>query len=256
MTENIKNEEAASKALQNDEAVIADLLKEVPLQESIAVELPSRNKFYKLADGASEIMLRPMTFADEKAIVSNKHANTDVLNVLLARCVSNVNVTSLLLLDKLHLIMKLREISYGNEYKVNINCPQCHHENKVTFDLTKLETRFVEDDFKIPVPIHLPVINKEAKVSLPRVEDEKYLTNAEISSANMWRFVDSIDGHTKKSIIAGVVSKLPIKDIHTILKTLNSEKYGIDPNVRFACSYCSHHESLELPITSDFFTGN
>tara|TARA_R110000824_G_scaffold232537_1_gene420648 strand:- start:1126 stop:1896 length:771 start_codon:yes stop_codon:yes gene_type:complete len=256
MTENIKKEEVKPTVPQNDEAVIADLLKDVPIQDAIGVELPSRNKFYKLLNGAQQIFVRPMTFADEKALVSTKHANVDVLNVLLARCVSNVDVPSLLLMDKLFLIMKIREISYGNDYKVTINCPSCRRENKVSFDLSLLQTRFIEEDFEIPIPVKLPVLKKEITIRLPRVADEGYLQNAEISAANLWRFIESVDGHTKKTIVSGVLGKLPIKDMHTILKTINSDNYGIDPNVRFACTYCSHHEAMELPISADFFTGN
>jgi len=257
MTENVKNKEVAPKAPQNnDEAVIADLLKNVPVQNAISVKLPSRNKFYNLEDGAKHVVVRPMTFADEKALVSTKHANIDILNLLLSRCVSNIDINSLLIMDKLFLIMKLREISYGSEYTVAINCPSCRRENKVTFDLSILQTRFVEDDFEIPVSVNLPILKKKVTVRLPRVEDEKYLQNVELGSANMWRFIESIDGHTKKTIVSGVLSKLPIKDIHAILKVMNSENYGIDPNVRFACSYCSHHEAMELPISADFFIGN
>ena len=161
MTENVKNKEVAPKAPQNDEAVIADLLKNVPALDAVGVDLPSKNKFYTLLDGASQIVVRPMTFADEKALVSTKHANADILNVLLARCVSNIDITSLLLMDKLYLIMKLREISYGSEYKVTINCPSCRRENKVVFDLAVLKTRFIEEDFEMPVSVSLPILKKK-----------------------------------------------------------------------------------------------
>ena len=114
----------------------------------------------------------------------------------------------------------------------------------------------MEEDITNPVELHLPVLNKLIKVNLPRIRDEAYLQNVDITASNMWRFVEEIDGHTKKTIISGVLKHLPIKDMHTILGVLNSEDYGLDPNVRFACNYCSHHESVVLPITSDFFTGN
>jgi len=256
MTENVKTQGENVAQPQTDEYIIANLIKNLPKQDAVPVELPSKNKFYGLVNDSLPVTLRPMTFQDEKALVSNKNVQVDSLNLLLERCVSNINIGKLLLMDKLYLIMKLREVSYGSEYTVAINCPQCRKENKITFDLTHLNVKYVEDDFTVPVAVKLPVLKKTVKVILPRVSDEQYLQNAEISSSNMWRFIEEIDGHTKKTIISGVLQKLPIQDIHAILKTLNSEKYGIDPNVRFACSYCSHHEVTELPITSDFFTGN
>tara|TARA_R110000824_G_scaffold40353_21_gene121139 strand:- start:238 stop:996 length:759 start_codon:yes stop_codon:yes gene_type:complete len=238
----------------DDDKIISDLLANCPLQSEVVVELPSKNKFYKLLNPSDPITLRPMTFEDEKAIVSNKNASKDVLNILLGRCMTNINISDLLLFDKLYLLMKLREISYGSIYKADITCPACRTDNKVAFDLSDLEIKYVEDDMVNPVSLHLPVLKKTIKVNLPRVSDERYLNNTEASTNNLWRFVAEIEGHTKKTIISKVVKKLPLKDIHALMNLLSGQKYGINTGVRFACSYCSHSEKMELPITADFFT--
>ena len=114
----------------------------------------------------------------------------------------------------------------------------------------------MKEDYSDPVSVTLPVLEKVIKIRLPRISDEKYLNTLDNTTSNIWRFVEEIDGHTKKTIIAAVLKKLPIKDMHTILGILNGEDYGVDPEVRFACSYCSHHETMTLPINTDFFTSN
>jgi|TARA_R110002110_G_scaffold37038_1_gene122748 hypothetical protein len=247
--------ETEKKALPpKDDSIIQDLLSKAPTQEAIEVDLPSQNKFYKLIEPSLPITLRPMNFEDEKSMVSNKNANSDVLNILLGRCVSNVSIGSILLFDKLFLLMKLRQISYGEDYTATISCPQCRRENNVSFDLSKLKINYVEDNATNPFEVKLPVIDKVVKVQFPRIEDEKYFSNLEGLTSNLWRFVEDIDGHSKKPIISGVLKKLPLKDMHVLMNTIQGKEYGLDTTVRFACNYCTYHEKMDLPITADFFT--
>ena len=239
---------------KGDQQIIDDILKEMPSNDAIELDLPSKNRFYTLQDPSMPITLRPMTFADEKSMLSKKDAGSDVINKLLARCVSNIDVPQLLQMDKLYILMKLREISYGPNYNVTINCPNCKSENHVTFALDTFNVNYADEELTNPIKVHLPVLKKEVVVRIPRVGDERYFSNAETSLNNLWRFVVSIGGYDAKSVISKVIPQLPIKDAHTVMEALGCSGYGIDTNVRFACSYCDHVESMELPITADFFS--
>lgn len=252
-----KPQDAAEKINKmSEKQILADLLKNVPSNDAVAVSLPSKNRFYSLVDAGKPITLRPMTFDDEKAMLSKNNANQDVLNILLGRCLGNIEVGQLLQMDKLYLIMKLREISYGDEYSATISCNSCRRDNQVNFELSKLQVNLIGEDLTNPVEIELPVIKKKTKVRLPRVADENYFSNAEFAVNNLWRFVEEVDGHDSKGLISKLIPELPIKDVHAILDVLSGTDYGIDTKVRFLCNYCSHNEILELPITSDFFSGN
>jgi len=239
----------------SEQQIIDNILANMPSTEEIAVEVPSLNKFYTLQDPGKPISLRPMTFEDEKIMMSNV-GGVDTLNVLLSRCVSNIKVDSLLQMDKLYLIMKLREISYGDEYQASITCTGCAKENKVKFTLSNLPVRYVEETLTDPQTIHLPILDKEIKVRLPRVRDENYFSNAQQAMGNLWRFVESIDNCEAKTVISKVIPQLPLKDAHVLLEVMGASQYGTDTKVRFACNYCSHNEVMELPITADFFTSN
>ena len=95
--------------MQTKEDIINDILKDIPTNTTIQVELPSECKTYNI-DESDIITLRPMTFEDEKSIVGSK--GEDPVNLLLDRCLDGIKVMDLLPMDKLYLIMKLREISY------------------------------------------------------------------------------------------------------------------------------------------------
>ena len=100
--------------MQSKEDIIADILKDVPSDTTIEVELPSECKAYNM-DGSEILKLRPMTFDDERSLIGTGEG--DPVNILLEKCFTGVKVLDLLPMDKLYLIMKLREISYGDIYE-------------------------------------------------------------------------------------------------------------------------------------------
>jgi hypothetical protein len=231
--------------------IIKDLLKELPTDTAVEVLLPSECKVYDLIDPGVPVSIRPMTFEDEKNIVGAKKGE-DPINLVLNRCVSNVKVLDLLPMDKFFLIMKLREISYGDDYHTLLICPECRAENPTTVRLSQLNVNPVPDEFTDPISITLPQLKKEIKVKLPRVRDEAIFNNPEDFLDQLWRFVLEIDGHTDKSIIAAVVNKLPLKDSKTILNALKSD-YGVDTKIKFQCKDCEGISVKDLPLDASFF---
>ncbi len=158
-------------------------------------------------------------------------------------------------MDKLYLIMKLREISYGDEYNTLLICGSCGAENPTTIKLSQLNVNPVPDDFKDPATIMLPELKKEAVIRLPRVKDERFFLDSSTALDQLWRFIVSIDGHTDKSIIAAVLDKLPLRDVRTILNSVKSE-YGVDTKVKFECKDCGGVTVVDLPIDANFFDVN
>ena len=231
--------------------IIDELLKEVPTDTALNVSLPSECLAYTLEDEDMPITVRPMTFEDEKAIVGAKR-NDDPVNLVLQRCVTNIKVMDLLPMDKLYLIMKLREISYGDDYNTLLLCQECKAENPTTVKLSELNVNPVPDDFQDPVTFTLPIANKEIKVRLPRVKDEKLFLDTGQALDQLWRFVKEIDGHTDKSIISAVMDKLPLKDVRTILNAIKSD-YGVDTKIKFVCKDCGGVSVVDLPIDANFF---
>ena len=241
----------------NDEAkqaVIDEILKELPTDTAVEVELPSESKVYRLEDPGAPITIRPMTFEDEKALVSAGKGD-DPVNLILQRCTTNIRIPDLLSMDKLYLIMKLREISYGDDYNTLLVCSHCKAENPTTVKLSQLNVNPVPDDFEDPITVMLPTIKKEAKVRLPRVRDERMMMDTKTALDQIWRFVVEIDGYTDKSIVAPVVDKLPLRDIRTILNAIKTD-YGVDTKIKFECNSCGGVTVVDLPIDSNFFDVN
>ena len=233
--------------------IVDNILEFLPTETAIEVSLPSKGKFYTNSTG--KVSVKPMTFADEKALVAARKTSMDSLNLLLARCVEGIHVEDLLQIDKLFLVLKLREISYGAEYKAVVSCQECSFDNHMTFDLSKLPVTEAPDELTNPIEVDLPVIKKKATVRFPSVNDEKYISNVEIATEQTWRFVESIDGNSDKSVISAVIDKLPLKDMHTIINAMNPD-FGLQTKIKYDCQSCNSVNVVDLPITADFFSVN
>jgi hypothetical protein len=135
--------------MQDANDIVDDILAGVPVSTDVEVNLPSENRIYRLLDESKPITIRPMTFEDEKSLI-NGEDNEDSVNLLLSRCVSNINVNDLITIDKFYLLMKLREISYGDDYNVLLMCSHCGAENPTNVKLSELNVNPVPDDFQEP----------------------------------------------------------------------------------------------------------
>ena len=228
------------------------ILENLPSELEEIIELPSRAKFYILKEPTEGVKIRPMNFSDEKAIV--QASNKDSINILLSRCVSNVEVNQLLQFDKLYLLMKIREISFGSNYSVNTVCESCNGKNEVTYDIASFRIKQIPEDLEDPREVVLEMIGKTAQVRFPRVQDEAHILNNEKVMDNLWRFVSSIDGNENKAVISKVIQKLPSKDVHILMNEIFGSDYGLDTKGQLKCDLCGHVQISELPIGTDFFT--
>tara|TARA_R110002051_G_C8749435_1_gene500035 strand:+ start:1827 stop:2585 length:759 start_codon:yes stop_codon:yes gene_type:complete len=232
--------------------MVEALLENLPSEQEEVVELPSRNLFYVLKDPSEGVKVRPMTFSDEKAIVQAK--NKDSINVLLSRCVSNIDINQLLQFDKLYLLMKIREVSFGKDYTVDMVCNECGTDNTVTFDINSFACKYVPDELTDPREVFLDKIGKKAEVRFPRLLDEDFLSDSAKIMDNLWRFTMSIGGNTNKAVIAKVIQKLPSMDVHILMNEVFGDSYGLSTKGNFKCDSCAAVQITELPIGADFFT--
>ena len=250
-----KKEMAPEAISVSEQDEIDSILEHLPSEVTVQVEVPSRGKFYGSNFDETKVTVRPMTFEDEKAIITAQNdPEIDSANLLLFRCVTGLDTEALLLIDKLFLILKIRELSYGPEYKVQILCNKCNGENNLSIELDKLINNVVPEDYTDPLELELKRIKKTCKVRMPRVTDEKYLATGEKLLDQLWRFIPELGGSKDLGIIAKVIKQLPIADLHTITNAISDSKYGIQTDVKYVCSVCNTHNAINLPITPNFFS--
>ena len=243
----MKNEAALTP--EQLEAVQAILGSKNAEAEYVTVEVPTQCKWYE----TKEISMRPFTFKDEKAALSPANKNKNFLNFILERCIKGVDIDSLFLVDRNYLSYKLKEISTGSEVTSEITCDSCGRKGLLEIDLNILNVNTL--DVELPLQVDLKEIGKSAKLMPPKVRDEDLMLNFELISQNVWRFITEIDGITDGSVINAVLDKLPVQDMHTILKALGMSKFGIQNEIMYLCG-CGEEQVVEVPLTENFFGPN
>ena len=242
---------AADIGGQRDKA-LEDLFGKVKDTSMTVTNLPSRGKFYTDFNG---IKIAPLKFLDEQLILTGKDIEKDIVTELLEKTVEGINVSEILLMDKNYLLMKLREVSYGDDYEFGVVCRNCNHESKSKIQLSKqLNLSEIPEDYEDPRTISLPKLGVEAVVRLPRNREESYLLDTETIYKNLYRFVVSLHGHTDPVFISKAIERMEIADVKTLFREITITKYGIDPRFVFKCGKCGHKETLAVPIDAGFFS--
>lgn len=218
----------------------------------VITELPSKGKFYP---GFQGVEISPLTFLDEQKILGVKDGNTDIVSKLLEKSVVGVNVDDLLSMDKMFLLMKVREVSYGENYDFNITCPACASEIKTSLVLSEhLNMTQVPDELEDPREIDLPKLKVKAQVRFPRSKEEVFLSTPEDVYKNLYRFIVSINDNPDPVFVSKALKRMHIQDIKKLISEINKGEYGVNPRFIFECPECSHSETMSVPMDVSFFS--
>ena len=233
---------------QKEKAVdVNDLLDEifsdVPYDAEIEVTLPS----------GKTAKIRPITFEEEKQILSLSKKGGDPSFVLIDKCVSDIDKNDILLIDKVYLLFKLRELSFGSMYKFIVGCPSCNKDQNIEIDLNEMPVNSIEN-FKKVVDIELPLSKKTAKVRLASVHDEKWISDPEVLLDNLWRFVEDFHGHDNAILIQGAIKRMTAGDVNKLVSTVMCDGFGLSTEVRVICPHCNSDTVMELPLGKNFFS--
>jgi len=231
---------------------LEDLFGKIKDTSMTVTDLPSLGKFYSNFDG---VKISPLKFLDEQLILTGKDIQKDVVTELLERTLEGIDVDEILLMDKNYLLMKLREVSYGDDYEFGIVCKNCHYESKTKIQLSKqLNKSFIPDDYEDPRTIKLPKLGVDVQVRLPRNKEEQYLKDTETIYNNLYRFVVTLNGNTDPVFISKAIGMMEIADVKKIYNEVTNTEFGIDPRFVFKCGKCGHKETLAVPIDPGFFS--
>ena len=236
-------------------SAVGDLLSKVELNlDWRTLELPSRGKAYINSDGT--VQIRPFTFAQERKLRSIKKASQGgaVMKSLFKDCVTGLDYDSMTLEDKSYVLFKLREISYGNEYTVNIECEGCNARNTLVLEIDKVPVKYAEDDHKEPFSIMLPDSKQEVKFVSPRSKDEDLLSDVETLTVNLWRFALSVGKYKDERILKEFFSKTTVRDIVFFRESLTENRYGMNKTMSFECAGCGEVGETHIPFSENFFS--
>lgn len=236
-------------------------------------ELPSKGKIY--AESVNpHIELRSMTARDEMKRLSPSNTPLKTLADIIEGCCIEkplIHVYDMSLGDYEFLLHKLRIVTYGEDYKVSLRCPECGEVIETVVKLGQLEIKeFNEEEIKNTQTFYLPKSGRIITLNFltPRMVEEmevkvkdmkRRYKNATIDFETLVRLltnIDLIDGEKKSETeLENIITNLPALDLQKILNNIDSlnQKIGLDNILYLACPKCGEEVTTFFRFGPEFF---
>ena len=235
--------------------------------------LPSKGKIYfKNVD--PHIELRSMTAREEMRRLSPSSTPLKTLADIIEDCCIEkpaVHVYDMSLGDYEFLLHKLRIVTYGEDYKVALRCPDCGEMIEAVAKLGQLEVKeFNEDEIKEIQTFTLPKSGHIISLNFlsPRMVEEmevktkdmkrRYKT-ATIDFETLVRLlvnIDLVDGEKKNEHeLESIVTSLPAIDMQKILNNIDklNQKIGLENVLYLTCPKCGEEVTTFFRFGPEFF---
>ena len=236
-------------------------------------ELPSKGKIY--TEGVNpHVELRSMTARDEMKRLSPSSTPLKTLADIIEGCCIEkpaIHVYDMSLGDYEFLLHKLRIVTYGEDYKVALRCPECGEVIETVAKLGQLEIKeYDEEEIKSLQTFTLPKSNRLITLNFlsPRMVEEmevkvkdmkrRYKT-ATIDFETLVRLltnIDLVDGEKKSEVeLEKIVTDLPALDLQKILNNIDklNQKIGLDNILYLTCPKCGEEVTTFFRFGPEFF---
>lgn len=242
--------------------------------------LPSHGLLYE-RDINPEIKLRSMNVRDEMKRLAPVTDGTIYRNLaeIIDDCLvekPGISAYDMCIGDYQFLMHKLRIVTYGTDYKIDVKCPLCNDWDEHIINLEDLQLReLTEFDREKELFVTLPVSKKviELNITTPRMLDniEKEVARVAKQYKKQNKLMSDIDWHLLYQLVYSVKTvdgqKLSVseketfcgnlvgRDYNTIIHKLDAleEKVGLGATLEVHCNNCGYDMTTSFRITSEFF---
>ena len=234
--------------------------------------LPSRNLLYgENFDG--HFNMRMFTTKEERLRISSRDTFLQTMCSILNNCITTENGIKIdtkwfTEFDFIYTMYMARIISYGPLYNIETTCPYCLYRFKHTTNLDDLKINYLEDTFKEPISLELPMSKDKITLRFLRIEDriemdkeasEIRLNNPDyvgdpIYNLKMEYMLITVNGEElSKSAKKNYIENLPGMDAQFINYKMNKFDAGIDTDITIECPHCHQNHINSLAMNSTFF---
>lgn len=225
-----------------------------------------------------EFEIREMNGADEEAIAKKeiKSNGAKILRTLLTRCCLRIGtlekesmkeskwadiIQSLSVADQDYMILRLREISLGEEIETKYNCPDENCKEEILTTSTVDELEIIPFDGLEEIPFELPKgftdkdgnVLKKGKLRHPNGLDREILdgiarkNTGHANTLMLTRCITELEG-TK--VYDDLVRNLSMKDRNYLLKLIQAHKFGVVLEVDVECPSCFNSFRASLNVVN------
>ena len=238
------------------------------------VELPSMGRFYAVGHplhNQTTIEIKQMTAKEEDILTSRSLLKQGVAIDRVIQSIiidKSIDVGSLLIGDKNALVIASRVSGYGNIYTTNVTCPNCQAKQEYSFDLNLADVtggeilEGVSDQGNGTFLAALPTSGLNVIFRLLNGYDENRITNKSTTKGNrpdnlittqIRAMLVSVNDNNDPEALNYVAQNIPSRDSAFLRKAYKSVAPNINIDQHFSCSECEYEETMEVPLTADFF---
>lgn len=222
---------------------------------------------------SGEVVYRMMSVADERYMAGARKDSDSLVSEILQRCLvspaaSKADVRDLLVADRAFLLVRLRQLSYGDAYGFSAGCPACQAIDRYEVNLANLDVEELAEGFIEPIKVELPLAKRWVELALPRGRDEEEVARQTKAfrkrfgkdggdpsyTIRMASYIRTIDGQPadfieRKSLVEGLYGR----DSLAIRQAVEDVKLGLQTEVQLECPSCGHEFKIGMPMTDEFF---
>lgn len=239
-----------------------------------AITLPSMGLFY--SSKTSVLYVKYITAREENiltqpSLMENGYGLQLVLDSVLIN--KEISVDELLVGDKQSILVYLRSTSYGDNFPIVTQCPECKATGETKFELSSLVSKEVDikpDEnglytFEMP---KMKIKNEKAiikfepmrvsheryineKTDLEKKENKKYTSNVTLKFQCQ---IKSINGVEDEVYIKKTIKKFPLGDSSQLREFMEMVEPGIDSRIKIKCHNCNADYESSLYIDNNIFT--
>ena len=242
------------------------------------VDLPSEGKYYPEGHpwhNKESVEIRFMTAKEEDILTSRSLLKKGIAidRMIQSVCIDKINTDTLLTGDKNALMIAARITGYGEEYKVNLQCPICAARNQHSWDLSHAtvsvpDSAFVEKysvtrtprGYSLQLPITKAIVNIRFLTGVDETRLEKLAQNKKKANLGESRMTDQframivdISGHTDSNLINKFADNMPANDARVLRQSYVKMKPDVDTSLQYICPDCGSESEVEMPMTAQFF---
>ena len=236
-------------------------------------ELPSKGNVY-FKEVNPHIELRSMTAREEMRRLSPSSTPLKTLADIIEDCCIEkpaVHVYDMCLGDYEFLLHKLRIVTYGEDYKVSLRCPECGETIEAITKLGQLDVRDFDEDevkniqtFTLPKSGRIITLNFQSPRMLEEMEVKvkdmkRRYKNATIDFETLVKLlvnIDLVDGEKKSEHeLETIVTGLPALDLQKILNNIDrlNRQIGLNNVLYLTCPKCSEEITTFFRFGPEFF---
>lgn len=232
---------------------------------------PSQGHLYGGNFPGGEVVLSPMTTSEEKILQQQGKDRLEIIGELIRRCLVYCPVAydDLLVPDMFYMLLMIRNLTYGNDYKFQLECSRCELTYHHRIDLPQgLILRCLDDtDDGEPWEVSLPRSGDTLRFKLLRVKDENDIRRW--SRQAYQRSYQAGDPAYTYRLAKHIVSVNgadldPVKRLHyveemlggdsvVLRRALEKKEFGVDMMIDTNCPGCGCTYKTRMPFDSEFF---